>query len=203
MKITMLLSGGLDSTTLLANLVDAGHEVSCISFNYGQTHQRELEAAEYFALIYSAPHTTVSLPGIFTGSALTRDVEMPTGHYTDESMKLTVVPNRNMVMLSIAASMAIQNGSTAVAYAAHADDHGVYPDCRPAFIDAMTQALSLCDWKSLMLLAPFANWSKRQIYQEALRLGVEVDATWSCYKGGDVSCGVCGACSARSEAMKT
>lgn len=203
MKITMLLSGGLDSTTLLAHLINAGHEVTCFSFDYGQTHRRELEAAKYFAFIYSATHTTISLPGIFTGSALTRNVEMPEGHYTDESMKLTVVPNRNMVMLSIAASVAIQNGSNAVAYAAHADDYGVYPDCRPAFIDAMAQALSLCDWKSLMLLAPFANWSKRQIYQEALRLGVNVDATWSCYKGGDVPCGVCGACSARFEAMKT
>ena len=203
MKITMLLSGGLDSTTLLAHLINVGHEVTCLSFDYGQTHRRELEAAKYFAFIYSATHTTISLPGIFTGSALTRNVEMPEGHYTDESMKLTVVPNRNMVMLSIAASVAIQNGSNAVAYAAHADDHGVYPDCRPAFIDAMAQALSLCDWKSLMLLAPFANWSKRQIYQEALRLGVNIDATWSCYKGGDVPCGVCGACSARFEAMKT
>ena len=105
-------------------------------------------------------------------------------------------------MLAIAASVAIQNGSVAVAYAAHADDRGVYPDCRPAFIAAMGEAMSLCDWAHIGLLAPFSDWSKRDIYKEALRLGVDVNRTWSCYTGGSAPCGVCGACSARSEAMK-
>jgi 7-cyano-7-deazaguanine synthase len=198
----MLLSGGLDSTTLLAYLTAGGMEVSCLSFDYGQTHRRELEAAAYFAGVYNAPHNIVRLPGIFSGSALTHDAEMPEGHYTDESMRATVVPNRNMVMLAIATSVAIQNGSVAVAYAAHADDRGVYPDCRPAFIAAMGEAMSLCDWQHISLLAPFADWSKRDIYREALRLGVDVASTWSCYTGGAAPCGVCGACSARSEAMK-
>jgi 7-cyano-7-deazaguanine synthase len=198
----MLLSGGLDSTTLLANLTAGGMEVVCLSFDYGQTHRRELDAAAHFAGFYNAPHAIVRLPGIFSGSALTHDCEMPAGHYTDESMRATVVPNRNMVMLAIATSVAIQNGSGAVAYAAHADDRGVYPDCRPPFIAAMREAMSLCDWSHLTLLAPFAEWSKRDIYKEALRLGVDVDATWSCYAGGIAPCGVCGACSARSEAMK-
>jgi 7-cyano-7-deazaguanine synthase len=198
----MLLSGGLDSTTLLAHLIDAGHNVHCVSFDYGQTHKREIEAARHFAFVYNSPHSIVHVPGIFTGSALTHDEEMPHGHYTDESMRKTVVPNRNMVMLSIAGSLAIQNDSEAVAYAAHADDRGVYPDCRPAFIEAVREALSLCDWTPPLLLAPFADWSKRDIYKEALRLGVDVALTWSCYTGGTVPCGVCGACSARFEAMK-
>lgn len=198
----MLLSGGLDSTTLLAHLIDAGHDVVCLSFDYGQTHKRELDAAAHFANVYDVPHSIVRLPGLFSGSALTHDCEMPEGHYTDESMRATVVPNRNMVMLSIAGSVAIQNDSDAVAYAAHADDRGVYPDCQPAFIDAMRDALACCDWTPLTLLAPFADWSKREIYKEALRLGVDVSSTWSCYAGGEVPCGVCGACSARFEAMK-
>jgi 7-cyano-7-deazaguanine synthase len=198
----MLLSGGLDSTTLLAHLIDAGYDVACLSFDYGQTHRRELDAAAHFAHVYDAPHSILRLPGVFSGSALTHDAEMPEGHYTNESMRVTVVPNRNMVMLSIAASVAIQNGSDGVAYAAHADDRGTYLDCRPVFIAAMREALSLCHWEPPMLLAPFADWSKRDIYNEALRLGVDVGSTWSCYAGGDVPCGVCGACSARSEAMK-
>ena len=202
MKVTMLLSGGLDSTTLLAHLIDAGHAVACLSFDYGQTHRRELDAAAHFAHVYDVPHYILRLPGVFSGSALTHDAEMPEGHYTDESMRSTVVPNRNMVMLAIAASVAIQNDSDAVAYAAHADDRGVYPDCRPAFISAMREALARCDWNPPALLAPFAEWSKRDIYKEALRLGVDVERTWSCYTGGSAPCGVCGACSARSEAMK-
>lgn len=198
----MLLSGGLDSTTLLAHLTAAGDEIACLSFDYGQTHRRELEAAQHFARVYGASHTILTLRGIFSGSALTGDAEMPTGHYTDASMRATVVPNRNMVMLAIAASAALQNGSQAVAYAAHADDRGVYPDCRPEFIGAMRQAMSICDWAPLRLLAPFSDWSKRDIYKEAVRLAVDVDRTWSCYAGTAVPCGVCGACSARSKLMK-
>ena len=198
----MLLSGGLDSTTLLAHLIDAGHDVVCLSFDYGQTHRRELDAAAHFAHVYNVPHNIAHLPGIFSGSALTHDAEMPEGHYTDESMRVTVGPNRNMVMLPIAASVAIQNGSDVVAYAAHADDRGTYLDCRPSFIEAMREALSLCHWEPQLLRAPFVDWSKRDIYKEAMRLGVDVGSTWSCYTGGSVPCGVCGACSARSEAMK-
>jgi 7-cyano-7-deazaguanine synthase len=202
LKITMLLSGGLDSTTLLAHLTAGGMEVACLSFDYGQTHRRELDAAAHFAGVYNAPHSILRLPGVFSGSALTHDAEMPDGHYTDESMRVTVVPNRNMVMLSIAASVAIQNDSDGVAYAAHAGDRGTYLDCRPVFISAMREALSLCHWEPPMLLAPFENWSKRDIYLEAVRLGVDVGRTWSCYAGGAAPCGVCGTCSARSEAMK-
>jgi 7-cyano-7-deazaguanine synthase len=198
----MLLSGGLDSTTLLAYLINMGHEVTCLSFDYGQTHSRELDAASYFANVYKVPHSIVRLPGVFAGSSLTSDAEIPEGHYTDESMRATVVPNRNMVMLSIAGSMAIHYCSDAVAYAAHADDRGVYPDCRPAFISAMREAFTLCDWSLLKLLVPFENWSKRDIYNEAVRLGVDVEATWSCYKGAETPCGVCGACSARAEAIR-
>lgn len=201
MKVLMLLSGGLDSTTLLAHLTEQGHLVDCVSFDYGQTHRREIEAARHFANVYGSDYDIVKLPGIFVGSALTGDAPMPAGHYTDESMRATVVPNRNMVMLSIAISLALQRNFHAVAYAAHADDRGVYPDCRPAFIEAMRTAACLCDWQQIQLLTPFADWSKRAIYQEALRLGVDVDRTWSCYTGGDTPCGTCGACSARREAM--
>ena len=202
MNTVLLLSGGLDSVTLLAHLSSEGCDVGCVSFDYGQTHVRELDAARFFSSRYNASHRIVTLPDVFSGSALTGDIPMPSGHYSDETMRQTVVPNRNMVMLSIATSIAIQWGASNVAYAAHADDFGVYPDCRPQFIGAMKTAMSLCDWSEINLLAPFAGWGKRDIYRHAVRLGVDVEKTWSCYSGGELPCGKCGACSARREAIK-
>ena len=201
MNTVLLLSGGLDSVTLLAHLKDEGRTVYCLSFYYGQTHQRELDSADYFARKYKCRHEIAHLPGIFYGSALTNDKPMPEGHYTEESMKATVVPNRNMVMLSIAASRAIAIGAHTVAYAAHQDDHGIYPDCRYEFVQRMRAVLQICDWSPVSLYTPFLYWKKKDIATHARLLNVDIDKTWSCYAGGDEPCGKCGACSARQEAL--
>lgn len=197
MKVTLVYSGGLDSTTLLHDLLRSGHDVDCISFDYGQTHKKELEYATYWTKYFKLDHEIVNLQGVFAGSALTGGVELPRSEYTLESMKKTVVPNRNMVMLSIAASKAIQRRNNAVAYAAHAGDSEVYPDCRSEFIYRLHAAIQICDWHPLELLAPYMDFTKAEIMKMAKQMGYDTSKTWSCYAGGDEPCGECGACISR------
>jgi len=128
---------------------------------------------------------------------------VPAGHYTNETMKLTVVPNRNMIMLSVAIGWAVSGKADAVAYAAHAGDHTIYPDCRPAFIEAIRQAAALCDWHRVELLTPFVGKTKRDIVRLGAELDVPFGQTWSCYVGGEVHCGRCGTCVERREAFKS
>jgi len=136
-KTLVLLSGGLDSCVLAARLAQRNEcEVACVSFDYGQRHVRELEAAGRVAKVLGLPREVVRLPvGSLLPSALTSDVMVPRGHYEAESMQVTVVPNRNMIFLSVAAGMAAARGFTDVAFAAHGGDHAIYPDCRPAFAE--------------------------------------------------------------------
>lgn len=197
MKYMLVYSGGLDSTTLLHDLLRNGHDVECISFDYGQTHRKELEYATYWTKYFKIKHEVVNLSGVFAGSALTGDVELPKSEYSLESMKKTVVPNRNMVMISIAASKAIQSKCHGIAYAAHAGDSEVYPDCRKDFVDKLGLAVSVCDWHSLELVAPYIDLTKQQIMQKAKGMGFDVNKTWSCYAGGDEPCAECGACKSR------
>ena len=117
-------------------------------------------------------------------------------------MKATVVPNRNMMLLAVAAAVGIAEKAQAIAYAAHAGDHAIYPDCRPDFIIAMKGALELCDWNPVTLHTPYALWSKADIVREGALLGVPYHLTWSCYKGGEKHCGRCGTCVERIEAFQ-
>ncbi len=204
MRSILLYSGGLDSTTLLFDLRAAGHEVRCLAVNYGQRHGRELQAARAIAERLHVPFRVADLASIqplLAGSALTGDVDVPHGHYTDESMKLTVVPNRNMIMLSIAIGWAVSLKFDAVAYAAHAGDHAIYPDCRPEFVAAMEQAASLADWHRVRIERPFMHLTKADIVSRGAELGVPFELTWSCYEGGQVHCGRCGTCVERREAF--
>ena len=117
-------------------------------------------------------------------------------------MKATVVPNRNMILLSLAAGYAISIQYDTVAYAAHSGDHTIYPDCRPAFADAMEQVLKLADWESISLFRPFVNWSKADLVKRGNEIGVPFEHTWSCYAGGEKHCGKCGTCVERKEAFE-
>ena len=117
-------------------------------------------------------------------------------------MAQTLVPNRNMVMLSVAISWAIATGSRSVAFGAHAGDHTPYPDCRPAFAEAMDSAARVCHDPPIAVLAPFVTWSKAQIVEHGAELGVPFDRTWSCYRGGAVHCGACGTCVDRKGAFR-
>lgn len=200
-KAVLILSGGLDSTTLLYWLLKRCYDVSAISFDYGQTHSKELDYALRTTIKLNVEHEIISLKGIFAGSALTDDLALPKSDYSVETMKATVVPNRNMVMLSIALSKAIQMKARYVAYGAHAGDNEVYPDCRPAFVTAMNHAASLCDWNAVSILAPFLSLSKKQVAQIANDIGVPIKETWSCYAGGEAPCGECGACKSRQDAL--
>jgi len=204
-KIVVVYSGGMDSTTLLYHLRDAGHELKAISVDYGQRHARELEAARRICADVDVEHVVADLsainPLLGDNSLSGRKVDVPEGHYEEETMKLTVVPNRNMIMLSVAIGWAISLQFDAVAYGAHSGDHAIYPDCRPEFADAMSRAAQLCDWRPIQLLRPFVDMDKGDIARRGHELGVPFELTWTCYKGQAKHCGKCGACTERREAF--
>ncbi len=192
---------------MLYQLLSQGHEVRAIGFDYGQRHAVELDAAKAISEHAGVAYETVdlrSLAPVIAGqsSQVNLDVEVPDGHYTEESMKATVVPNRNMIMLSVAVAHAISIEFDAIAYGAHAGDHTIYPDCRAEFVEAMKTVISLCDWKQVALLTPFVALSKSDIAKIGGELEVPFAMTWSCYKGGTTHCGTCGTCVERREAFE-
>ena len=205
MKALVLFSGGLDSTVLAAQLLADGAETRLLSIDYGQRHAKELQQAEKIAEALGLPHRILRLPDLgplLGGSSLTDDqVELPEGHYAEESMKATVVPNRNMILLALAGGHALSLGFDTIAYAAHAGDHTIYPDCRPEFADAMETALGLADWEKLSLHRPFVNLSKTDLVKKGAELDAPFHLTWSCYAGREKHCGKCGTCVERKEAF--
>jgi 7-cyano-7-deazaguanine synthase len=205
MRTVAIFSGGLDSTVLVEQLRHAGDELLLLSIDYGQRHRKELEFARATAERLQVEWQLADLRALtplLAGSSLTStDIAVPHGHYAEASMKATVVPNRNMIMLAIAAGWALSRKCDRVAYGAHAGDHAIYPDCRPAFVEAMRHALGLADWEQLELHCPFQNLSKADIVREGARLSVDFTKTWSCYEGGQLHCGKCGTCFERREAF--
>ena len=205
MKALVLFSGGLDSTVLAAQLRADGAETRLLSIDYGQRHAKELQQAEMIAEALGLPHRILRLPDLgplLGGSSLTDDqVELPEGHYAEESMKATVVPNRNMILLALAGGHALSLGFDTIAYAAHAGDHTIYPDCRPEFADAMETALGLADWEKLSLHRPFVHLSKTDLVKKGAELDAPLHLTWSCYAGREKHCGKCGTCVERKEAF--
>lgn len=201
----VVLSGGMDSAVLLAQRVAIGEPVKALSINYGQRHRRELEFAAQLAGYYHVEHQVADLRGLqplLKGSSQSDpDVAVPKGHYAEESMKLTVVPNRNMLLLATAVAWAISSKFRAVAYAAHAGDHAIYPDCREEFVAHLAKAVELADWHVVALERPFVNWTKADIAAEGDRLKVPFDLTYSCYEGRIVHCGECGTCVERRMAF--
>jgi 7-cyano-7-deazaguanine synthase len=204
MKSLIILSGGLDSTTLLYDLLNEGHNVNAITFNYGQRHKKEILKAEQTCKKLNVAQKIVGVDCLnnIAPSALTRnEIQIPYGSYTDENMKITVVPNRNMVLLSLALSYAITIDAECVYYGAHAGDHTIYPDCREVFVKAMNNAAMLCDFKERQIKAPYLLWDKADIVKRGLELGVDYSLTWTCYKGELLACGKCGSCVERLEAF--
>jgi 7-cyano-7-deazaguanine synthase len=205
MKTIVIASGGLDSSVLLYMLRNNGHELTALSFDYGQRHHRELAAAADIADGLGIAHQQVDLtsitPLIATSSQTNPAIAVPDGHYAEESMKATVVPNRNMMMLSVGIARAIAGGYQTVAYGAHGGDHAIYPDCREQFVLAMDAAAQLADWTPVNIVAPFLGMSKARIVNLGFQLHVPFERTWSCYKGLEMHCGVCGTCVERREAF--
>ncbi|WP_269525931.1 7-cyano-7-deazaguanine synthase QueC [Coraliomargarita parva] len=205
MKSLVIYSGGLDSTVLLYHLHASGAEVHALSVDYGQRHRCELERAQAICERLGVPQKVADLSaiqGLLAGSSLTSpEIDVAEGHYTEANMKTTVVPNRNMILLALAAGHAISIGAEQVAYAAHSGDHAIYPDCRNEFADAMAEAMRLCDWSPIELSRPFVNWTKADIVRRGAELKVPFELTWSCYKGQSQHCGRCGTCIERREAF--
>ncbi len=204
-KSVLILSGGLDSTVLLYDLLAKGEsEVSCLTFDYGQRHRKEIQAA--FDTCYTAhvPRRLADISALrplISRSALHSGM-VPEGHYSEESMKATVSPNRNMIFLSVAVAHAITIGAATVYYAAHAGDHAIYPDCRPEFVVALKSAVHEGNaWSPVDIDAPFIHLSKAEIVLKGADLRVPFRLTWSCYKGKEVACGRCGTCVERLEAF--
>jgi 7-cyano-7-deazaguanine synthase len=208
-KVLVVNSGGMDSTTAVYDALDQGAEVDTISFNYGQRHSKELEYATRTAEKLGLRHDVVDLHSITgllaeSGSSLVSEEEVPEGHYAEDNMAKTVVPNRNMIMLAVAGGAAVARGSKFIVTGVHSGDHAIYPDCRPAFINHLADALvqgneGFGDMRGI--LAPFLHQTKAQIARRAILLGMPFEETWSCYKGEDKHCGRCGTCVERLEAI--
>jgi 7-cyano-7-deazaguanine synthase len=208
-RAVAVVSGGLDSTTMAYSLQAQGYSLIAISFDYGQRHRKELAFAEHMAADLDASWTLIDLhaaglTSFLTGSALTDEaVAVPDGHYADESMRITVVPNRNAIMLSIACALAVTRDAGAVAFGAHTGDHFVYPDCRPEFVRAFGAMVNVAveGLATIEILAPFLSVTKTDIVKLGAQLQVPFERTWSCYKGGALHCGTCGTCFERREAF--
>jgi 7-cyano-7-deazaguanine synthase len=203
-----IVSGGLDSITMAYHLVATGLHPRLLSFDYGQRHRKELEYAFAAAKALHLDWDLVSLSSLtrmISKSALTMGREVPEGHYAEDNMAVTVVPNRNMMMLSIATAVAVNDGYNYIAAGMHAGDHAQYPDCTPNFIDDMLFAVKVGNKgfirPSFQITTPWIQDTKSDIAQRAYELGVPLNMTWSCYKGEEIHCGRCGTCVERLEAI--
>jgi 7-cyano-7-deazaguanine synthase len=206
MKTIVLLSGGMDSVTALY-WAQAEHEVvGAVSFDYGAKHNhREIPLAAWHCAQSGVKHDIIDLDFVnrlFASDLLKSGGDVPEGHYADETMKKTVVPFRNGIMLAIACGLAESREAEALVIAAHSGDHAIYPDCRERFMQGMAAAMREGTYAKIELLRPFIHLDKTGIAKLGASLGVDYGKTWSCYKGGEVHCGKCGTCVERIEAFK-
>lgn len=205
MKTIIILSGGLDSTTLLYRLLSEKKDVYALSFDYGQRHKIELEMAKLTCKKLRVNHKIVSITSItslISNSSLTGDIEVPEGNYNDESMKDTVVPNRNMIMASIAIGYAVNIQANEVALGVHSGDHAIYPDCRPEFIKALRKIAIVANYIPIDIYVPYLYEDKAGIVKDGIKLKVDYSLTHTCYNGQNPPCGKCGSCRERIEAFE-
>ena len=200
----IIVSGGMDSITLL---YDKRDDIAlAVTYDYGSNHNRqELEYALYHCRTLGIEQLVISLDFFsryFKSSLLQGPDAIPECAYTDESMKSTVVPFRNGIMLAIACGLAETRGLHKVLIANHSGDHAIYPDCREEFINAMSHAMSSGTYENITVSAPYTNISKSDIAKIGKSLGIDYSKTYSCYKGGLKHCGRCATCIERKEALK-
>jgi 7-cyano-7-deazaguanine synthase len=202
----------MDSVTLAYDLKERGYKLHLVSVDYGQRHWKEISYAKACARATRGTHETIDLQKLGrslsqSGSVLIdSEATVPEGHYAEENMRATVVPNRNAILLSVAWGIGVAHGAQLIATAVHSGDHAIYPDCRPEFIAALTTALRVGTegFRSLELRihAPFIDKTKADIVKLGDKLGVPWLHTWSCYVGGTLHCGACGTCTERMEAFR-
>jgi len=199
----LILSGGMDSTTMLYDYKD--NIALAVSFHYGSNHNdKEIPFARYHCEKLGIKHITIPLAFMkqyFRSSLLEGSEAIPEGNYDEENMKSTVVPFRNGIMLAIVAGLAETYGLKHVMMANHSGDHTIYPDCRPSFVAAMSAAIAAGTYEGITLETPYTNLSKGDIARKGKELGLDYTQTWSCYKGGEIHCGKCGTCRERKEAL--
>jgi 7-cyano-7-deazaguanine synthase len=203
-KVVIILSGGMDSAVLLADMLATGVQVHCLTFDYGSKHgQREQQAAIDLTGYYDVPHTIfrLDLKNLLKSNLLQTGGEIPDGHYAEQSMKQTVVPFRNGIMLAIAVGFAESIGFEGVAIGAHTGDHFIYPDCRKGFLQAINCAAIEGTDQGIYIIHSFDAMSKGDIARLGASLRVPFEKTWTCYKGQEVHCGTCGSCTERKEAF--
>ncbi|CAH0991746.1 7-cyano-7-deazaguanine synthase [Sinobacterium norvegicum] len=204
-KIVVIYSGGMDSFTVLNKAIQQGHEVFALSFNYGQKHSKELVCAKTVCdklnIVHKVSDITAISDLLQSSSLVSSDIEVPDGHYEAENMKSTVVPNRNMILISLAIGYAVDIGAEAVWYGAHSGDHTIYPDCRPEFVEKMNEVSRLANFEVVDVYAPYLYKSKIEILEDGVEMGLDYGDTWTCYKGLEKACGSCGSCVERLEAF--
>ncbi|MDQ5988294.1 MAG: 7-cyano-7-deazaguanine synthase [Syntrophus sp. SKADARSKE-3] len=204
-KVVVLVSGGMDSITALYDAETAFDAVIGVSFDYGAKHNaREIPFAAYHCQKLGISHEVISLEftnQLFKSDLLKSGGDVPKGHYDEQSMRQTVVPFRNGIMMSIVAGFAASEGAKQVIIAAHSGDHAIYPDCRQEFMKFMAEAIRLGTYEQIEVSCPFIAMNKADIAKRGLQLGIDFSQTWSCYNGGDIHCSECGTCKERKEAF--
>lgn len=209
MTAVVITSGGMDSTTAVYWAKHYFVDIECMSFDYDQRHKKELEFAKATADRLGVRHNVIDLTGLtdlICTSALTNPlIDVPEGHYAEENMRITVVPNRNAMMLNIAIARAVAIGAHAVVAGVHSGDHAIYPDCRTEFFDLQEATARVANESFIhpefQLCAPFIHMTKAEIASLGAILEVPWHETWTCYKGGEIHCGRCSTCVERLEAF--
>ena len=200
----LILSGGMDSTTLLYEYRD--RIALAVSFDYGSNHnEKEIACAAHHCKQLGIKHLIIPLTFIsqYFHSALLEGADaVPAGNYDEENMRSTVVPFRNGIMLAIAAGLAENESLSRIMMANHAGDHAIYPDCRPDFVHAMDEAVKAGTYNGVRLVTPYTGLTKADIARHGKALGIDYSKTWSCYRGGEHHCGTCGTCRERIEAFR-
>ncbi|MFC0268506.1 7-cyano-7-deazaguanine synthase QueC [Kushneria aurantia] len=204
-RAVVIYSGGMDSYTVLHRALREGYDVHALSFHYGQRHSRELEVAERVCRELGVAHQLVdirAIHGLIGASALTdASQQMPRADYAEENMKATVVPNRNMILLSLAIGHAVNLACGLCYYGAHGGDHAIYPDCRPEFVARMNAVAAIANYTPVEIRAPYLHESKATILAEGLAMGLDYANSWTCYLGEALACGECGSCRERLKAF--
>jgi len=170
-KIVVIFSGGMDSFTLLNRSLKEDFQVFAVTFDYGQRHSKEIQYAISACKELKVPHKVIDITAInqlLQGSSLTSDIDIPEGHYADENMKSTIVPNRNMILLSLAVGYAISINAKKVFYGAHSGDHAIYPDCRPEFVKKMNDICAVANYEPIEITTPYLNYNKGQIIKDKI-----------------------------------
>ncbi|OUS26623.1 7-cyano-7-deazaguanine synthase QueC [Thalassotalea sp. 42_200_T64] len=203
--VVVIYSGGMDSFTVLNRAIKDGKQVYALTFDYGQKHVKEIDYAANVCKELNIPHKVIDISAInqlLGGSSLTDDIDIPEGHYEEESMKSTVVPNRNMILLSLAVGYAVSREASQVYYGAHSGDHAIYPDCRPEFVMKMNDVCQIANYQPVEIYSPYLTDTKIDILTDGISMDLDYSKSWTCYNGREKACGKCGACQERLEAFR-